>query len=72
MLRATRDRSYVTLILSMLLLVTLPTARGAESGDGTMPVLIVTGVDYPGHHWQKTAPAHNPAQLGPLAGPSSL
>ena len=28
----------------------------AAPGDGHIRVLLVTGMDYPGHHWRETAP----------------
>ena len=42
------------LLLATQFVVTLP---GAESAGRKARVLIVTGIDYPGHLWKQTAPA---------------
>ena len=54
-----KNRFWAILIAGVLLLLALSATWSSESGAGdkVIPVLIVTGVDYPGHRWQETAPA---------------
>ena len=44
----------------MLALTTAAALVSAPAGEGqeneTIRVLLVTGVDYPAHHWKETAP----------------
>jgi type 1 glutamine amidotransferase len=45
-------------ILCLFILLALPSAIvSAKDAAPPVRVLIVTGVDYPGHHWKETAPA---------------
>jgi uncharacterized protein len=48
-----------TCLLLLLLLLPIPSARSAETAEVPPPkrVLLVTGIDYPGHPWRETAPA---------------
>ena len=43
--------------LSLTVLVLLAAIGSAQDAAPPLRVLIVTGVDYKGHHWKKTAPA---------------
>ncbi len=49
-----------TLLVTLTTVAALVSAAGdekEEKKDDTIRVLVVTGVDHPGHHWKTTAPA---------------
>jgi len=49
------------LILIGLLIISKPTMLKANDAENKKKVLIVTGIDYPGHKWKLTAPVLNKA-----------
>jgi hypothetical protein len=54
--------NFISALVSAALLWSLPTKLARAEPIPTPPtggtrVLIVTGIDYPGHHWKETTPA---------------
>jgi type 1 glutamine amidotransferase len=53
------NKSTLISLLGLAVLLMIPPARSAEPVEVPPPkrVLLVTGIDYPGHPWRETAPA---------------